>query len=123
MHKESFSILAENKAIFIREDSQTDFATGNLFQLFSQTSTPCLRSKLRSIISSKCVRSMVQTTRKIWSIVYANGTVPIGNQECSCRCQICPSLNDLLGLNLCYLFILPISGIRNVVADAKFVQV
>ena len=24
--------------------------------------------------------------------------VPIGNQECSCLCQICPSLNDLFGL-------------------------
>ena len=40
MHNKSFSILAENKAIFITEDSQIDFATGNFFQLFSQTSTP-----------------------------------------------------------------------------------
>ena len=40
MHKKSFSILAENKAIFISEDSQTDFATRNFFQLFSQTSFP-----------------------------------------------------------------------------------
>ena len=39
MHKKSFSILAENKAIFIREDSQIDFATGNFFQLLSHTST------------------------------------------------------------------------------------
>ena len=40
MQKESFPILAENKTIFIREDSQIDFATRNFFQLFSQTSTP-----------------------------------------------------------------------------------
>ena len=31
-------------------------------------------------------------------------TVPIGNQERRCRCQICPSLNDLFGLNLWYLW-------------------
>ena len=40
MHKKAFSLLAENKAIFIREDSQIDFAARNFFQLFSQTATP-----------------------------------------------------------------------------------
>ena len=40
MQKKSFSILAENKALFITEGTQIDFATGNLFQFFSQTSTP-----------------------------------------------------------------------------------
>ena len=40
MHKKPFSILVENKGLFIREDSQIDFATGNFFELFSQTSTP-----------------------------------------------------------------------------------
>ena len=29
--------------------------------------------------------------------------VPIGNQESRCRCQICPSLNELFDLNLWYL--------------------
>ena len=48
MHSKSFSILAENKAIFIREDSQIDFATGNFCQLFSQTSTslPAFQPKI-----------------------------------------------------------------------------
>ena len=61
-----FQFLAEKKAIFIREDSQIDFATGNVFSLFSWTS-PCLESFHPKIDNIKCVRSMMQTTRKIRS--------------------------------------------------------
>ena len=46
MHKKSFSILAENKAIFVREDSQIDFATGNFLQLFSQDPLPAFQPKI-----------------------------------------------------------------------------
>ena len=44
MHKKSFfQFLGENKAIFIREDSQIDFATGNVYFLtFLSDLHPCL---------------------------------------------------------------------------------
>ena len=37
-----FQFLAENKEIFIREDSQIDSATRNVYLIFSRTFTPCL---------------------------------------------------------------------------------
>ena len=47
--------LAENKVIFIREDSQMDFATGNVFFLiFLLDLPPYLESFLPKIDNIKC---------------------------------------------------------------------
>ena len=109
MHKKSFSILAENKAIFIREDSQIDFATGNFFQLFSQTSTPLTtfppkidnRFKMSSLDDADDIynRVLAKASRPI---VYVNGA----DRQSGMSLQVpnlSTRLNDLFGLNLCYL--------------------
>ena len=61
-------LLEENRAIFMREHSHIDFATGNVFIFnFSFRPPPCLESFQPKNDNIKCVRSMMQTTRKIGS--------------------------------------------------------
>ena len=79
MHKKSFSILAENKAIFVREDSQIDFATGNFFNVFLELPSPaCVPTWIDDQFKMCSLDDVDDPKNRVfaqvsWPIVYANG--------------------------------------------------
>ena len=85
----------------LREDSQIDFVTGNIFCTFLSDPLPpnWKRSGLKSIISLKCVHLLMQMMHKIGPTIVGLG-------------KWAHSLCELRRL-----------AIRNVVVHAKFVQI